>query len=102
MNPTTLIVGALQILAELLPNIVSGATADTITKIIAILEQAIPLAIQVGEDLVNPIKNIIAGLKGSGAITPDQLDQLDVMEAKLDADFDAAAAAAQAADGTIT
>jgi hypothetical protein len=45
---------------------------------------------------VTAIKNIIAALKTSGPVTTDQLDQLDAIEAKLDADFDAAAAAAGA------
>ncbi len=105
MNPTTIIVTALSILAELVPSLASGATAATITKIITLLEQVIPLAIQVGEDLVGPIRNIIAMLQSSGLLTPAQLDALDVIEAKLDADFDAAAAAAAAADagpGTAT
>lgn len=98
MNPTTLVIGALQILAELVPSLVSGASAATITKIIGILEQAIPLAIQVGEDLVGPIRNIITALRSSGTLTQEQIDQLDAAEAKLDADFDAAANAAEQAD----
>jgi hypothetical protein len=95
MDPVAIVTQFLALVGELIPNITSSAT---IAKVIAILEQVIPLAIQVGEDLVAPIKDLIAALKTSGAVTTDQLDQLDALEAKLDADFDAAAAAAQAAD----
>lgn len=103
---TAMITQFLQFLALIIPKIVTGATATEIANIIGILEQAIPIAIQVGEDLVNPIKNIIAALRSSGALTPDQMDQLDTQEAALDAGFDAAASAAAAADapasGTVT
>lgn len=98
MNPATIIIGLLGLIEQILPSIVSGASAATIVKIIGILEQAIPLAIEVGEELVTPIRNIIAALRASGGLTTDQLDQLDTLEAKLDADFDAAAAADEAAD----
>jgi hypothetical protein len=99
---TTLIISFLGILAKLIPTIASGTTAATIAEIITILEQVIPLAIQVGEDLVGPVKNIIAALQNSGALTPDQLDALDTQEAALDAGFDAAATAATAADTTAS
>jgi len=97
MNPQ-LIIGALQLLASFLPKIISGAAADEVTSIIAFLEQVIPVAIQVGEDLVQPIRNIISALRDSGALTSDQLDALDKQEAALDAAFDQAADAADAAD----
>lgn len=98
MNSTALVTTLITAIEGELPAIMSAATAATITKWIGVLEEAIPLAIEVGEELVTPIKNIIAALKQGGAVTTDQLDQLDQIEAKLDAAFDAAAAAAAAAD----
>jgi hypothetical protein len=88
----------LSLLAKFMPMILSGGAAGTAAEVIAILEQAVPLAVQVGEALATPIRNIIAALRASGAVTVEQLDQLDTLEAKLDADFDAAAEAAEAAD----
>lgn len=92
------LIQVLQFIVAMLPKIISAASASEITGIIGIVEQAVPIAIQVGEDLAGPLRNIIATLKGSGVITADQLDTLDTQEAALDAAFDAAASAAQAAD----
>lgn len=102
MNPVSIVVQLLQFVAGLIPTLVGGASATTITQIITILEQAIPLAVQVGEDLVAPITNIIAALKTSGAVTADQLNALDTLEASLDAAFNAAAAADAAADAAAS
>lgn len=70
-----------------------------IAPIITILEQAVPVAVKEYQDLKPIVKDIIATLKGNPAATVEQIDALDAMEAKLDADFDAAAAAAEAEDG---
>ena len=102
MNPVSIVITVLGIIEQVIPSLVSGGAASTITNIISMLEQAIPLAVQVGEDLVTPITNIIAALRATGGLTTDQLDQLDQTEAALDAAFDAAANAAQAADATVT
>jgi hypothetical protein len=96
MDPTVLVTQIIAFVEAELPNIMSAATAATITRIIGILEQVISLGIQLAPTIVTAIKNIIAALKTSGPVTTDQLDQLDAIEAKLDADFDAAAAAAGA------
>lgn len=95
---STLIVTVLQLLANFLPQIITGATGAQITSIIGVVEQAVPIAVQVGEDLAQPIRNIIAALRTSGAVTADQLAALDTQEAALDAAFDAAADAATKAD----
>lgn len=94
-----IILSVLGLLAKLVPAIASGGTAATIAEVISILEEAVPIAIQVGEDLAQPIRNIIAAVRSSGAATPEQLDALDTQEAALDAAFDAAADAASKADG---
>ena len=49
------------------------------------------MAIKEAEDLVAPIENIIASIKGSGAVTADQLTALEALNAQIDAEFDAAA-----------
>lgn len=102
MNATALFTALITLIETELPKIMSATTAATITKWIGILEEAVPLAIQVGEGLVTPIKNIIAALKQGGAVTTEQLDQLDQIEAKLDADFEAAAEASEAADAAAS
>ncbi len=98
MSPLVIaiITGILQLIeTELLPNLNSAGTA---AKIITLLEQVIPVVLQGAKSLVPIIKNIIASLRSNGAITPEQLDQLDAAEALLDADFDAAADAAEKQD----
>src|SRR5690242_14824884 len=83
------------ITSVLLPNLNSSSA---IAKVINTLVQAVPIIIQEVKDMVGPVQNIIAALRSNSAITPEQLDQLDTLEAQLDANFDAAAAAAQAQD----
>lgn len=72
----------------LLPNL---SNAASIQKVIDALIQVVPLAIKEAKDVVPSIQNIIDALRGSGEVTTDQLDQLDTLEAQIDADFDAAA-----------
>ncbi len=89
MPIVAIITTILQIIDEfLLPNLGSTSVA---AKVITLLEQIIPVVIKEAQDLIPIIKNIIASLRGSGVVTPEQLDQLDAAEAKLDADFDTAA-----------
>jgi hypothetical protein len=47
------------------------------------------------------VKGIIATLKGADGITPEQLDELDAIEAKIDADYDLATAKAAAEDQAV-
>jgi hypothetical protein len=95
---SAIIVQILQLLATFLPRIIAGASAAEVTNIIGIIEQAVPLAVDVGEALAQPIRNMITALRSSGVVTPAQLDQLDTQEAALDAAFDTATAAATAQD----
>ena len=81
---------------------IAGATgeASTITSIINALVGLIPTLVQEYEDLVPIVKNIIAALSANPATTADQLATLQQLDAKVDADFEAAAWAAQAEDTT--
>ena len=92
----------LALVEELLPSLVSGSAATTIAKVIALLEQIIPVVIQEAQALEQPVRNIIAALQGSGALTADQLAALAAQEATLDAAFDAAASSATAADAAAS
>jgi hypothetical protein len=83
------------IVNDLLPNL---STSGTIQRILAVLVQAVPIIVQEVKDMVGPVQNIIAALRSNGAITPEQLDQLDSIEAQLDVNLDAAAQAAQTQD----
>ena len=85
---------AIQAILGILQLIAPNATADLITKIITALEVWVPIIVQEYAALKQTVLNIIAALRGNGAITTDQLDQLDPIEAQLDSDFDASSAAA--------
>jgi hypothetical protein len=65
---------------------------------IQVLAQALPVIIKEARDLYPIVKNIIAALKDGATVTQEQWDALDVLERQIDADFDAAAAAARAED----
>lgn len=82
-----IIVSLLSALLPLVGNLASGAVGN----IISLLEEIIPVAVKEAEDLVAPIENIIASIKGSGAVTADQLTALEALNAQIDAEFDAAA-----------
>jgi hypothetical protein len=83
---------------------IAGATgeASTITSIVNALISLIPTLVQEYEDLVPIVKNIIAALSANPATTADQLATLQTLDAKVDADFEAAATAAQAEDAAPT
>lgn len=85
----------LALLSEIAP---AASSVSLIGKIIDSLTALLPAVVQEAKDLAPTIKNVIVTLRGNSATTPEQLDQLDTIEAKLDADFDAAATAAQAED----
>ena len=83
------------LLAEIAPAV---STSSAIGNVIATLTALIPAIVKEANDLIPTVKNVIATLKGSDAITPEQLDALDAIEAKIDADYDAASAAAKTED----
>jgi hypothetical protein len=84
----------LALLAQIAPLIKDSAA---IASIISTVEQILPIVVQEAQDLVQPVKNIIAALSANPAATADQLAALQALDAKVDADFDAAVAAYQAA-----
>lgn len=63
-----------------------------ITSIINTLVSLIPILVKEFQDVVPLVQNIITALRGNGTVTPEQLQQLDDLEAKIDAEFEAAAA----------
>lgn len=81
---------------------IAGVTseASTITSIINALIALVPTLVQEYKDLVPIVKNIIAALSGNSTTTADQLTTLAALDAQVDADFEAAATAAQAQDAT--
>jgi hypothetical protein len=85
----------LTIIQDLLPSL---SLSSTVTNIIGLLVQAIPVVVKEAEDLLPMIQKLIADVQGSGVATPDQIKQLQDLAAKYDADFAAAAAKADAAD----
>lgn len=70
----------------------SLGTPAAITSIIDLLVKILPTIIKEVTDAAPMIQNIIDALRGNSVITQEQLDALDTLEAKADADFEAAAA----------
>jgi phage-related protein len=87
----------LTLLEQFLPKL-AGANAGLITQIIEGLVALIPLLIKEYQDAVPFVQNIITLLKNHNAVTPEQLQTLDILETQIDASFEAAAAAAEAED----
>ncbi len=83
----------LALLQQLLPLISSGsASSGVVGTIIGVLKTWLPLITTEITALYEPLKNIITVLQGSGLVTAQQIADLRVMDAKIDADFDAASA----------
>jgi hypothetical protein len=94
----TAIVGAVvALLTNFLPLI---SSSSQVSSIVSMLIQIIPTVVKEAQDLVQPIKNIIAALQTNAATTAEQLAQLQTLDAVVDASFDAAATAALAEDAT--
>lgn len=88
---------ALALLEAIVPQL-SGANAALITKIIEGLVALIPLLVKEYNSVIPFIQNVITLLKNNNQVTPDQLAQLDQLEATLDAAFETAATNAIAED----
>lgn len=88
----TLVLTALQ---QLIPAL--GA-ASQLSPIVGLLAEILPIVIKEAMDLAPMIKNIIEALRSHDAVTPEQLDQLDVLDAQVDAAFEAAATDAEIED----
>lgn len=93
---TDLIPLALSLLQKVLPSITGNSPA--ITAAVNVAVQAAPLVVETYQDLKPQLMNIIAALKADPATAPAELEKLEEAEKQLDADFDAAAAAALAED----
>lgn len=72
--------------------------AALVEKIIEALIAIIPVVVKEYQDLAPIIQNIITALKSDPSTTAEQLAQLQQLEIQWDAEFEAAAAAAQAED----
>ncbi len=83
----------LALLQQLLPLITAGsASSGVVTTVLGVLKTWLPLISTGITEFYQPVKNIIAALQGSGAVTAQQIADLKVMDAQIDADFDAASA----------
>lgn len=79
----------LTVLAQIIPSL---NVPSSISAIVSTLVSLIPVLIKEYQDMVPIVRNIIAALKENSTITAEQLQQLDELEAKIDAEFEAAAA----------
>lgn len=80
-----------QVVQNLLPKVANADVTNTVTAIITALEKILPDIIAAGGDLVTAVQNIIAALKGTDGVSPEQWAALDAFEARIDAEFDQAA-----------
>lgn len=78
------------ILEELL-SLAASATTGQATNIISMVEKYVQLAVNYLPSLIPSLQNIITALTGNGAVTADQITQLQAQSATLDAALDAAA-----------
>lgn len=85
----------LALIEQLVP---SSTSAALVEKIIAVLIHLIPVIVQEYKDLLPIVQNIITALKADPSTTAQQLATLEELEIQYDADFEAAAAAAEAED----
>ena len=80
-----------QVVDSLLPSVASAKTTQTVDNIISVLEKILPDVITAGSELVTTVQNVIAALKGTDGVTPEQWAALDTFEKQIDAEFDQAA-----------
>lgn len=64
------------------------SSSDQIAKIIETLINILPTIIKECEDLVQPVKNIIAALSANPAADADQLAALQALDEQCDATFE--------------
>ena len=86
------IIAMVNLLASIVSKIADGKDVD---YVISILESWLPTILAEIQQLVPLVKSIISTLQGSSILTDDQKAAIDSLNAQVDADFDAAAAAAQ-------
>jgi|SRR6478752_584797 len=85
---SALITMILQAVSTLLQQ--TGLTTKAIQNGIALLSGLVPVLVKEYRDVLPYVQNIITVLKSSDKITDAQMADLEAMEAKLDADWDAA------------
>lgn len=71
---------------------------DLVEKVVDQAEPAIEAGVDFAKDIGPTVSVLFDVLRNKGATTSAQLEQMDAIEAKLDADFDDAAAKATAED----
>jgi hypothetical protein len=92
------IIALVKIVASFVETLTSNAQ---VAYAITVLEAWLPTIIEEVPELVEDVQQIIATLKGSDILTPDQVATVEAMSATADAAADAALAAAQA-EGAAT
>ncbi|NTF67989.1 hypothetical protein [Rhizobium rhizogenes] len=85
-----LIASFLSMLLSIVPQMTNS---QTVNSVVTWLEQIIPTLVQEYQDLLPVVKNIIALMKQSSAVTPEQVATLQAQEAVIDKTFDDALAA---------
>ena len=93
---TIAIQALLGLITNLIPLLTSSANASLIDSIIKTLTEFIPFIVDEISALYTPVKNIIAALSATPATNAAQLAQLQVLDAQVDAAFEAAAASTDA------
>lgn len=83
------IAALLAIIAQIAPSL---GVPSVIVTIISTLETLLPTIVKEVQDVAPLIKNIIDALRSNSIITPEQKAQLDDLEARYDAEFEAAVA----------
>jgi hypothetical protein len=86
---TALITAVVALLGQLASAL--GGQPSLITSIINVLVQLIPVVVKEAQDLIPPIKNIIAAVTDSGIPDEQQLATLKALDAQVDAAFEEAA-----------
>lgn len=88
---TAAFTAVIALIEQLLPLVTAGGNAGLIGTIINVLTKWLPLIVTEVETLYEPVKNIIAALSSSTAVTPEQVATLKQLDSKMDAAFEAAA-----------
>lgn len=95
MNGSAVLLGMLEVFAEVAPSLTNN---KAIQNIIKILIQLIPVLVQEYQAVIPMVRNVVSALSTNGAITPAQITELEALNAKIDAEFDAEAKRAQDED----
>lgn len=84
-----IVTAVVSLLGQLLPLV--GSNSTLITQIIETLVAILPTIVKEVQDLIPPIKNIIAALSADPATSAAQLATLQVLDQQCDAAFEEAA-----------